>query len=59
MVLSGKSQPWSGEVAPSADSEAIVEQERLPMENRCEENGDVIARDVRSAVKKLVENERG
>lgn len=54
LVLNDKSQSWSGEAAATADDEANIECQSRFTENCREENGDVIAREVKSAKKVLV-----
>lgn len=48
-----ESQPWSGGVAAAVNEEPPVEQESHHTEKRCEGNEDLIAGEVKSAVKEL------
>lgn len=54
VVLNDKSQPWSAEVVAAAHDEANVEHGICDMDNRQEENKNVIAWEVKRASKESV-----
>lgn len=47
-------KPWTGEVAAAGDDEANIQHKSHHTENGCEENEDVLTREVKSTVKQLV-----
>lgn len=51
------SEPWSGEVGAAANEDAPGKAEHCPIESRRDENDDVIAQEVESAVKELIAKE--
>lgn len=54
--LNDESQPWHGEVAAEFDDVSNIKHESWPTKIRCEENGNVIVREMKSVVKNLVAN---
>lgn len=57
VALNDQSQRWYGEVVPLADDEKIIEHDNCQIENSCTNDEDVIAREDKSTVKKLVTTE--
>lgn len=56
-AINDLSKLWPSNVAPTDNDEVPVEHESRHIENRHKNEGDVITRDVKSAIKELVMNE--